>query len=440
MEAESRWGGGTRTEELTLPGFQHDVCSAVQPMAVATRFLRSLPLNQFGLRWINPPLALAHPLEGGRVAVLAESLEETCAGLGEDGRRYRKLIVPVVASWPAIERDVLGPIGWPRHLAAMSQFGVRALPPASWTARRWFKTEAGRALWAGLAAHSVLPLETWGSSAIATVLGAAAHRAGWPMAEGGSQAIADAMVGYLRSLGGEVLIGQRVENLGEIEGAEIVMCDTSPEGLLRLAGDRLPAGYRAELHRYRRGAGVFKLDWALAGPIPWTAKECSRAGTVHLGGTLREIEASERSRSEPDQPFVLLAQPSLFDPTRAPEGRHTAWAYCHVPNGSTVDMTARIERQVERFAPGFGKLILARSAWGPRAMEAHNANLVGGDITGGNNTLKQMFLRPTWRRYGTPLKGVYLCSASTPPGGGVHGLCGYYAAKRALAEVGSSGG
>ncbi len=316
FEAETGWGGGMRTEELTLAGFRHDVCSAVQPMAVATRFLGSLPLYRFGLRWINPPLALAHPLDSGGAAILAESLEETCSGLGKDGSWYRRLMTPMVENWPAIERDALGPIGWPRHPVAMARFGVRALPPASWTARR-FKTEGGRALWAGLAAHSVLPLETWGASAIAAILAAAAHRAGWPLAVGGSQAIADAMVRYLRSLGGEVLVGQRVENLGEIDGAEIVMCDTSPEGLLRLTGDRMPAGYRSRLQRYRRGAGVFKMDWALAGPIPWTAKECSRAGTVHLGGTLGEIEASERSRSEPDQPFVLLAQPSLFDTTRA---------------------------------------------------------------------------------------------------------------------------
>jgi phytoene dehydrogenase-like protein len=435
VEAEAEIGGGARSAELTLPGFVHDVCSAVHPMAVATSFLRSLPLVTHGLEWIHPPLPLAHPLDDGSAAVLHRSLETTCADLGNGGAGYRNLIGPVVTNWKAIEADALRPLRFPRHPWATVRFGLRAIRSAESLAQGVLKTEQSRALFAGLAAHSVLPLNEPGTAAIGLVLGAAAHVAGWPIPRGGSQRIATALASCLRSLGGEVITGWRVGNLDELPKAAITLCDLGPRGLLAIAGQRLPASYREALMRYRYGAGVFKLDWALRGPIPWRNPDCAKAGTVHVGGTFEQICESELApaRGEhAERPFVLLAQPSLFDDTRAPLGQHTAWAYCHVPNSSSFDMTERIENQVERFAPGFKELILARSVMPPALLEQHNANLVGGDITGGSTDLRQLLFRPTWRTYGTPLKGLYLCSSSTPPGAGVHGLCGYFAAKRAL--------
>ncbi len=438
VEARPQIGGGTRSGELTLPGFVHDLCSAVHPMAVATSFLRSLPLEKHGLEWIHPPLPLAHPFDDGSAAVLYRSLETTCSALGDGGAGYRNLIGPVVANWQAIEADALGPLRFPRHAWAMTHFGLHAIRSAESLARGVLKTEQSRALFAGLAAHSVLPLDQPATAAIGLVLGAAAHVAGWPIPRGGSQRIADALASYLRSLGGEVVTGWRVRSLDELPKAAITLCDLSPRGLLAIAGDRLPASYRQALARYRYGAGVFKLDWALRAPIRWRNPDCANAGTVHLGGTLQEIFDSELAPARGEhalRPFVLLAQPSRFDDSRAPRGQHTAWAYCHVPNGSSFDMTERIENQVERFAPGFKDLILARSVMPPALLEQHNQNLVGGDITGGSPDLRQLFFRPTWRMYGTPVKGLYLCSSSTPPGGGVHGLCGYFAAKRALKSI-----
>jgi phytoene dehydrogenase-like protein len=437
VEAEPQIGGGTRSAELTLPGFVHDVCSAVHPMAVATSFFRSLPLEKHGLEWIDPPFPLAHPFDDGSVAVVHRSLETTRSALGVGGAGYRNLIGPVVADWDAIEADALGPLRFPRHPRAMTCFGLRAIRSAGSLARGVLKSEQSRALFAGLAAHSVLPLDQPATAAIGLVLGAAAHVAGWPIPRGGSQRIADALASYLRSLGGEVATGWRVRNLNELPNTAITLCDLSPRGLLAIAGDRLPASYRHVLARYRYGAGVFKLDWALRGPIPWRNPDCAKAGTVHLGDTLQQICESELTPAKgehADRPFVLLAQPSLFDDTRAPRGQHTAWAYCHVPNGSSFDMTERIENQVQRFAPGFKDLILARSVRPPALLEQYNSNLVGGDITGGSPDLRQLFFRPTWRTYVTPMKGLYLCSSSTPPGAGVHGLCGYFAAKRALKD------
>ena len=441
FEAETQPGGGARSGELTLPGFVHDLGSAVHPMAVATSFLPSLPLAQFGLEWIHSPLCLAHPFDDGSSAVIERSLDTTADRLGRDARSYHSLMAPIVERWPAIEADLLGPPRFPRHPLAAAAFGLRALRPAARLARSSFSTPAARALWAGLAAHSIMPLESLASSAIALILAAAGHRAGWPIPCGGAQAVTNALAGYLRTLGGEVVCGQRIATLAELPPAAAVFCDVPPRSLVALAGGRLPAGYRRQLERFEPGPGVFKMDWALAAPIPWRAAACAQATTIHLGGTLEEIAASEaqacarRGARPPARPFVLLAQPSRFDSTRAPAGQHTAWAYCHVPNDSAEDMSARIEAQIERFAPGFRSCILARAVSPPAAIEHRNANLLGGDIAGGRNRLRQLLLRPTLRPYATPLPGVYLCSASTPPGGGVHGLCGAHAARLALGQL-----
>jgi phytoene dehydrogenase-like protein len=438
LEAEEKIGGGTRSDELTLPGFTHDFWSAVHPMAVASPFLRALPLHEHGLEWIDPPLPLAHPLDDGTAAILDHSIENTCEMLGVDGKSYRRLIGPLAKQWNLLENYILGPLGVPKHPLVMARFGIHAMQPASRLAASSFKSESARALFAGLAGHSVMPLESWGTSAIGLVLATAGHVKSWPIPKGGSQKIADALASYLRSLGGEIRTGVRVRSLKDLPPSGIILCDLSPRGLLQIARENLPKSYCNALEKFKHGPGVFKLDWALRGPIPWSAPQCRRAGTVHVGGTLSEIARSERecwSNEISERPFVLLAQPSLFDPSRAPAGCHTAWAYCHVPNGSEVDMTDRIEAQVERFAPGFRELILARSKKSPAMLERGNANLIGGDITGGANSLSQLFLRPTRRLYSTPVKGLFLCSASTPPGGGVHGMCGYHAATRALARI-----
>jgi phytoene dehydrogenase-like protein len=439
LEAQEHIGGGTRSDTLTLPGFIHDVCSAVHPMAAVSPFFHTLPLQDHGLEWVHPPFCLAHPLDDGSSAVIDHSLETTCETLSADSGPYRSLIGTIAANWKDFENDLLGPIGLPTHPVRMARFGMHALQPATLLARTHFRTDQGRALFAGLAAHSLMPLEAWGTAAIGLVIGAVAHVAGWPIAKGGSQRIADALTSYLRSLGGEIVTGERVRSLNELPPAKAVLCDVSPRGLLDIAGDTLPARYRHALERFEYGAGVFKVDWALRDPIPWKAEPCRKAGTVHIGGTLEEIARAEReccTTEHSERPFVLLSQPSLFDPTRAPAGHHTAWAYCHVPNRSTVDMTERIEAQIERFAPGFRDLVLARSTRNTAQLEKENANLVGGNVTGGANSLRQLFLRPTLRCYETPLRNVYLCSASTPPGGGVHGMCGVHAAARALARMG----
>jgi phytoene dehydrogenase-like protein len=437
-EAAGEIGGGLRSGAVTLPGFVHDLCSAIHPMAAASPFFRSVPLEEHGLEWIEPPLPLAHPLDGGRTVVLRRSVDETASALGEDAEAYARVFRPLVKEWPQLESSVLGPlVRIPRHPVAMTRFGLDALWPASRFARRRFEGEPARALFAGLAAHSILSLDKLASASFGLVLGVTGHVVGWPLPRGGSQAIANALGSYLRSLGGEIATGSPVESLDELAGVETVLCDVTPRQFLKLVGDRLEGRYRRALERFRYGPGVFKLDWALSGPVPWADPDSGRAGTVHLGGTLDEIVASERTpgRGETsERPYVLLAQPTMFDPSRAPDGQHIAWAYCHVPNGSTSDRTEAIERQIERFAPGFGELVLARSAIGPVDLERRNANLVGGDIAGGSNELSQLIARPALRPapYSTPLDGVYLCSASTPPGGGVHGMCGYLAARAAL--------
>jgi phytoene dehydrogenase-like protein len=442
LEAREQVGGGASSGALTLPGFVHDLGSAVHPLGVGSPFLRALPLQQYGLEWVHPPTPLAHPLDGGRAVALRRSVRATAADLGGDAAAYWRLMAPLARSWERIAPGVLGPLSLPRHPVALARFGLRALWPASLLARALFRGEGARALLAGIAAHSCLPLEQPPTAAFALVLGAAGHAVGWPFPRGGAQRLAEAMAAYLRALGGEIVVGRRVEQLDELPATGAILLDVTPRQALRMAGGRFPAGYRRALERFRPGQGVFKLDWALDGPIPWAAEECARAGTLHLGGTLEEIAASERApwRGEtPAHPYVLLAQPSLFDRTRAPEGRHTAWAYCHVPYGASVDprrMAELVEAQVERFAPGFGARIIGRSAMGPAELEAYNANLAGGDITGGAPDLLQLFTRPVWRLspYATPARGVYLCSSSTPPGPGVHGMCGHHAALAALRD------
>ena len=436
-EAAETIGGGTRTEELTLPGYLHDVCSIVHPLAVSSPYFRTLPLGEHGLEWVHSPACLAHPFDDGSVALLERSIEATGASLGRDAGAWRKLIGPWADRWLMLAEDVLGPLGFPDHPFLLAHFGLYGLRPAYGLAKSAFEGERARALFAGNAAHSMVPLSERPTAAFGLTLAAAGHAVGWPIARGGSHSIARALASYLRSLGGEIMTGAPVDNIDELEGVRTILLDLTPRQVLRMAGHRLSGRYRRALERYRYGAGSFKMDWALSGPIPWRNPECQRAATVHLGGTLDEIAASEHAPlagKVPERPFVLLVQPTLFDSSRAPAGKQVAWAYCHVPFGCDVDMTDAIEDQVERFAPGFRDLILARSTMPPSELERHNPNLVGGDISAGAMTLRQLFFRPAIQRvpYSTPVQGLYLCSASTPPGGAVHGMCGYYAARAAL--------
>ena len=437
LEAADTPGGGARTRELTLPGFRHDVCSAAHPLAIGSPFLKRLPLARYGLEWIHALYPVAHPLDDGSAVLLRRSVIATAEGLGIDAAAYRKLMMPLAADWDKIAAGALAPLRLPRNPLSMARFGMRALRSARGLAESAFRGERARALFAGVAAHAILPLEQPGSAAAGLLLQTAAHAVGWPMPKRGAQSIADAMAAYLTALGGELAAGVSVESAADMPPARATLLDVSPRALAAIIGERLPSDYRRKLARFRHGPGAFKLDWALDAPIPWTARECANAGTLHLGGGLDEIAAAEAAvwRGEhPDKPFVLLTQPSLFDPSRAPRGKHTAWAYCHVPAHSDVDMTDRIERQVERFAPGFRQRIIARSAMPPRALEVYNPNYIGGDIGGGANHLRQIFARPAspFNPYATPIKGVYICSASTPPGAGVHGMCGYHAAQACL--------
>ncbi len=437
FEASPTIGGGARSADLTLPGFVHDVCSAVHPFGVASPFWQTLPLAAHGLEWIQPPVMVGHPLQDGRAAVTLRSLQATAAALGPDGDSYARIIGGVVEDWPRLSRAVLGPPTLPRHPFALAKFGVRALRSAERLTRSAFRGEPARALIAGSAAHGMLPLDHALTAGIGLTLTALSHVGGWPIPKGGAQAITNALAQHLATLGGEVCAGAPVTNIDNLPAARIVLCDLSPRPLLRIAGHKFPPAYRSKLERYRYGMGVFKVDWALDAPIPWTSEPCRQAGTLHVGGTLDEIAFSEREAwrgRTADRPFVLMSQPTLFDVSRAPAGKHVAWGYCHVPSGSTVDMLDRIERQIERFAPGFRERILARSVMTSRDVEANNPNFVGGDIASGITDLRQFFTRPTWRNYATPVKGLYLCSAATPPGVGVHGMCGYYAAKLALAK------
>jgi phytoene dehydrogenase-like protein len=436
LEAADTVGGGCRSAELTLPGFLHDACSAVHPLALASPFFRTLPQERLGLEWVHPPVPVAHPLDDGTAAVVRRSVLETAEGLGEDGPAWERLFGPLVRAGRGLLDELLAPLHLPRRPAALARFALLGVRSARSLAGS-FRTEAARALFAGLAAHAVLPLDSFPSGAVALVMGILAHLVGWPVARGGSRRIAEALASLAEALGARIETGVTVGGLGDLPPARAVLFDLSPRPLLRVAGDALPPGYRARLERFRYGPGVFKLDWALEGPIPWKAEACAAAGTVHVGGTFEEVAAAEEAawRGEvPDRPFVILAQPSLFDPTRAPAGRHTAWAYCHVPNGCPVDMTERVEAQVERFAPGFRDRVLARRATSPADLERSNPNYVGGDIVGGAMDARQLFARPALRSdpYATPHPRLFVCSSSTPPGGGVHGMCGYHAARSAL--------
>lgn len=439
IEGKDEIGGGLRSAELTLPGFVHDVCSAVHPLAIGSPFFNTLPLQEHGLSYIFPDLAAAHPFDDGTAAVLGSSIEETARLLGSDEQAYLKLLKPLVKDWPDIAPDVLGPLHFPKHPIAMAKFGLNALTSATFLAKR-FKTAAARGLWAGMAAHSIQPLSNLTTSAIGLVLMAAAHLKGWPIPAGGSKEIANALASYFISLGGKIETGRFITSLDELPSSKAVFFDVTPRQLLKIAGHKFSSLYKWQLERYRYGMGVFKVDWALDEAIPFTARQARRAGTVHIGTTLEEITLSEKLSWEgkhAEKPFVLLAQQSLFDKSRAPEGKHTAWAYCHVPNGSVTDMTETIEKQIERFAPGFRERILAKHTMNTAQVEAYNPNYIGGDINGGVIDLGQIFTRPALRSspYRTSAKGLYLCSSSTPPGGGVHGMCGYHAAKRALKDV-----
>jgi phytoene dehydrogenase-like protein len=417
----------------------HDVCSAVHPLAAASPFLATLPLHEHGLEYIQPAVAAAHPFDDGTAAALYPSLADTAGSLGVDGVCYTKLIQPVVNDWPLIADDMLGPLGIPEYPVKFARFGMKAMQPATMLARR-FASEAAKGLWAGMAAHALQPLSNVASAAIGLVLMANAHRKGWVIPKGGSQAIANAMASYFRSLGGIIQTGFYVNSLKDLPPSKAVLLDVTPRQLLSIAGHKLSSIYTWQLKRYRYGMGVFKMDWALDGPIPFRAEACRAAGTIHIGNTLSEIASSEEETwkgRHSERPFVLLAQQSLFDKTRAPEGKHTVWAYCHVPNGSAMDMTERIEQQIERFAPGFRDRILARHTMNTAALQEHNPNYIGGDINGGAIDITQLFTRPVLRSspYRTSAKGIYICSSSTPPGGGVHGMCGFHAARRALRDV-----
>ena len=440
IERERDIGGGARTESLTIPGFLHDVCSAVHPLAAASPFYTTLPLAEHGLEWIEPPLALAHPFDDRPATLLERDLGATMTALQSDGDAYRRLVEPLSLRWDDFARDALAPLHIPEHPLLLARFGLRGLQSIQRLAHARLRTTGARALLAGIAAHAMQPLTRAGTAAIALVLAAAAHRVGWPIARGGSASLANALASYFVSIGGRIETGWRIGSLPELPPARAVLLDMTPKQLLQLDGAAWSPRYHRALSRFRYGPGVFKVDWALSAPVPWRSPECARAGTVHLGGSMEEIAESERAMSRgehPLRPFVLLSQPSLFDATRAPARQHTLWAYCHVPSGSTVDMLPRIEAQIERFAPGFRDVVLARHTMNTAQIEAHDPNFVGGDIGQGANTLRQLFFRPVvrWNPYATSRTGVYLCSASTPPGGGVHGMCGYHAARSALRQV-----
>ena len=439
IEAKKTIGGGMRSEELTLPGFVHDVCSAIHPMAATSPFFKTLPLERYGLQFINPTISLAHPFDDGSAALFYQSLHLTAQALAEDGQSYLKLITPIVNDWPQISTDVLAPFHFPKYPLAMARFGLHAVTSATHLAKRFSSREA-KALWVGMAAHAMQSLSNATTSAVALVLMAAGHSVGWPLAKGGSNAIADALCSYFISLGGIIQTDFYVRSLSQLPSSHALLFDVTPRQLLEIAGHKFSSLYKWQLRRYRYGMGVFKIDWALDQPIPFVSEACRRAGTLHLGNTAEEIVGAEEMVSQgkhSENPFVLLAQQSLFDPSRAPAGKHTAWAYCHVPNGSTRDLTATIEKQVERFAPGFRDLILAKHTMNSAEVEEYNVNYVGGDINGGLMNVAQLFTRPVLRfsPYKTSARGIYICSSSTPPGGGVHGMCGYHAAKRALRDL-----
>jgi|HubBroStandDraft_6_1064221.scaffolds.fasta_scaffold103832_2 phytoene dehydrogenase-like protein len=439
LEAESEPGGAARTMELTMPGFHHDFGSAVHPMAVGSPFFSTLPLHDYGLEWIHSPAPLAHPLDDGTAVLLERNFDDAQVALGEDGATWRGLMEPLAERWPELAHDILRPLlAWPRHPLLLARFGMDALPSARFVASRRFRTERARALFAGLSAHSSLSLDQMLSASFGVVMGVSAHAVGWPIARGGSQSIINALSGYLAALGGRIHTSTRIEDLRQLPPCDLTLCDLTPQQLLHVSGEKLSPSYRKRLKQYRYGPGVFKVDYALSGPIPWTATECLSAATVHVGGSMQEIAASEAAMSQgkiSERPFVLVAQPTLFNPSRAPEGKHIAWAYCHVPNGSQANCLEILENQIERFAPAFRDCVLARRVFAPADLETMDANLVGGDIGGGSVDMRQLLFRPTWRQYRTSANDLYLCSSSTPPGGAVHGMCGYNAARMALRRL-----
>ena len=434
LEATGTVGGGLRSTALTRPGFVHDVCSAVHPLAVSSPFFCQLPLEKFGLEWVQPDIPLAHPLDNGSSACLHRSLDSTARNLGRDATAYAKLMRPFVRHWKALASEFLQPIlHVPRHPITLTRFGSKALFSAQHLAFSHFKEATSRALFAGIAGHSFLPLDNMMSAAFGLVLGAAGHAVGWPIPRGGSQRIADALAGYFRELGGKIELNRPVRNWNTIPKHRVVFFDVTAWLFEQIAGPRLPSRYRRQLSAFRHAPGICKIDYALDGPIPWKAETCRRAGTVHVGGSFEEIARAEREVAHgrhPERPFVLVAQSSVFDEHRAPPGKHTLWAYCHVPHGSTFDMSGRIESQIERFAPGFRDSILERHVMKSPDLEERNPSLIGGDISGGANSLRQLIARPVfrWTPYRTPISDAWLCSSSTPPGGGVHGMCGYNAA------------
>jgi phytoene dehydrogenase-like protein len=444
FEASDSIGGGTRTKELTLPGFHHDVCSAIHPMAVGSPFFKTLPLEEFGLEWIHPTYPLAHPLDDEPAAILHRSLHETAAELQEDGDTYKNLFASLVDRWDDLSPELLSPLNsLPSHPLLLSKFGLKALQSAEGLASRKFKTDRAKALFAGLAAHSMLPLDQLSTAAIGMVLGIIGHNIGWPMPKGGSHHITKALAQYFKSIGGEIETNAEIKTLRELPQSKVVLFGNTPKQILEIAGKALPENYAKKLRSFKYGAGVFKIDIALDGPIPWRDERCGDAGTVHLGGTMKEIVLSEKQIGKghhPDSPYVLLTQQSMFDASRAPEDKHTIWAYCHVPNGSSRDMTEPILRQIERFAPGFRDQMLDYHTMNTRAMESYNANYIGGDINGGSQDITQLFTRPAGLLdpYHIPNTSMFICSASTPPGGGVHGMCGYHAANSALKYLSSS--
>jgi phytoene dehydrogenase-like protein len=439
LESHQKIGGGCRTAELTLPGFHHDVCAAIHPMGVLSPVFRELSLDNHGLEWVQTPAPLAHPLPGGRAAILDYSLEDTARKLQADEAAWRNTFGPFLKNSAAFFAEILRPIRIPKHPLTMARFGLTALRSAQSAINR-FQTDEARALFTGCAAHAILPLDRPGTASFGLVLALAAHAIGWPCARGGSQAIIDAMERAFLAAGGEIRTSHPVHSLKDLPDSKVALFDTSPSQLANIAADHLPASYLRRIRNFQMGPGAFKVDWALAGPIPWQNPACALAATVHVGGTAEEIIRSEHEMGHgriPEKPFVLLAQQSMFDHTRAPAGQHTGWAYCHVPPGCTVDMTEKIESQIERFAPGFRDLILARHTRSPAQYEAYNPNFIGGDIGGGANTLMQFLFRPIprWNPYTTPNPRLFLCSSSTPPGGGVHGMCGYWAAQAALKQL-----
>ncbi len=439
-EAQDSIGGGLRTAELTLPGFKHDVCSAIHPLGVESPFFRSLPLTELGVDWVRPPIAAAHPMPDGFAVAMTLSLEETIEGLGADGSSYRKLLAPFSARASELFSEILRPQRIPRRPILMTRFGWRGIASAQQCAANWFADAPTRGMFAGMAAHSMIPLDSRMTAAVGLMFCLSVHANGWPFPRGGSQKLADALATHLRSLGGEIETGRPVKSLKDLPPSRAVLFDLSPRQVLAIAGGELPVAYRGALERFRYGPGVFKIDYALSGPIPWTAEACRRAGTVHVGGSFAEIAQSEHDAwtgKVSERPFVLVAQQSLFDSSRAPDGKHTLWAYCHVPHGSTVDMSERIEHQIERFAPGFRDVILAKHIFNPARLEQYNNNYIGGDIAGGAMDFRQAIARPVfrWDPYSTPNPRLFFCSASTPPGPGVHGMCGYFAAQSVLKRI-----